>query len=150
MRTFALLLVVLAACGGDSGAPIESGSVSGSYKGTAFTPKFGFATVYQGTPLLGLATSGVGCGSENMSSPPGGHGIIISGFTYTASSFASATVQIFENAGGNYSSYGSTGTLTLTDINDTTIAGSVMFTTTNSDNETYSASGDFVIDHCPQ
>ncbi|HEY4055030.1 MAG TPA: hypothetical protein VGM39_00430 [Kofleriaceae bacterium] len=155
MRIFTLLVTVLAACGGSAGGEeLVSGGVSGAYKGSAFTPMFGYATTYkqssdtEAVSLIGLGTDGIHCGSEKSSSPPGGSGIIISNFNYVTGD-STPFVQIFRNSGG-YNSYGSTGMLKLTDVNDDTVSGTVDFDDTDAMNDTYAAHGDFVVTRCPQ
>ena len=65
------LACMLCACGGGVPAePLLSGSVTGSYEGSAFTAVNGFATVSNGTPVILMGTGNLGCGSEEANSPP--------------------------------------------------------------------------------
>lgn len=48
--------------GGSDGMALISGSVTGQYAGSPFTPAFGFAQDVEGTGLIGLAGNAIGCG----------------------------------------------------------------------------------------
>ena len=144
--------MLAAGCGGSAaGDPLLSGSVSGSYAGASFTPDFGFATIYQGTGLIGLADTSVHCGSEKSANPPAGHGVIISVPALAVGTYASTSVQVFSSPGGNYMSYGSSGDVTITAVTADSVAGTVSFTATDSQTgSAYAANGEFEVTNCPQ
>jgi len=146
------LLVLLGACGGGSsaaGEPVISSTVTASYDGHAFTPTFGFATIYKSQGLLGLADGAVHCGSETSPNPPSGSGVIMSIAALEVGSYPSAFIQIYRNT-GNYMSVGSSGDLEITSVTADSVVGSIAYTFTDpQDNTMYSASGMFEIVHCP-
>ena len=148
MSRWALLLLAIGCSSNSSpaGEPLISGTVQGSYDGNAFTPAFGFATMYQGQGLIGLADGPIHCGSEKMANPPSGSGIIIALPPLATGTYSSAFVQIFRNVGG-YQAAGSTGTVTLTAV-ASSVAGSVDFSFTDTSNATYSATGTFEVVNC--
>jgi hypothetical protein len=150
MAKFPWVVALLVACGngsGSSGDPLLSGTISGSFEGDDFTPSFGFATLYEGAPLIGLAEDDVHCGSESMNAPPRGNGVILSSFAFEVGSH-DAFVQVFRSAGGDYASHGSSGIIEITAITDESIAGTVDFDSAGDGDLTYSAHGDFQVVNC--
>src|SRR5687768_17192259 len=102
MRIGAIVVLGLAvaACGGsddDEGEPLVGGSVDGEYDGLSFTATFGFATIYQDSPILGFGDDGIHCGSEDANDPPPGHSAVVSIGAFEAGNYTNAFVQIFTN-----------------------------------------------------
>lgn len=142
-------VVLLAACGGSgsSGDALLSGEVSGEFAGEAFAPGFGFATRYEGSPLIGISEDGLGCGSEQMASPPDGRGVIVSDFTFAVGA-QDAFIRVFGRVDGNYAAFGSTGSIEITSITDDSITGTVDFDQLDDEELLYSAHGTFEIVNC--
>ena len=146
-----LILALLGACGGNSapaGDPILSGSVAGSYNGNAFTAKYGFAALYMNKAIIGFGDSAVHCGSENMSNPPPGTGVIASTDAFVVGSYPMAFFEMYRNVGG-FDLVGSDGDLEITAVDADTVAGSINYAYTDANNKMYTATGTFTVTHCP-
>ena len=142
----------LAACGtsDQAGDPLISGSVQASFDGNAFTPTFGFATIYQGQAVIGITEAPLHCGSENMSSPPSGSGLIIAlPAPFAVSQNPQGFVQVYRNAApSGYEAVGSTGTVDIVSVTSDSIAGDVAFTFTDDMSRTFTANGTFQVVNC--
>jgi len=143
-----LAFVLVCGCGSnaETGDPLISGSVQASYDGHAFTPKFGFATVYKGSGLIGLGDGPIHCGSEKLANPPSGSGVIISIPTLTAGIYSTAFVQVFRNVSG-YESVGTTSSVHVTAVT-TSVTATVNFTFIDSMARMFTASGTFEVLAC--
>ncbi len=143
--------LVLAACGGgdeDSGEPLIAGSLSGDWDGTAFTPEFGFATVYQQLSLIGLGDGPIHCGNEDDRDPPSGYSVALSMPAFAADSYTSVFVNLYRND-GEFEGVGSNqGSVTLSDVSDASIAGSVEYDYTDDDGRHFAVSGTFEVVRC--
>jgi len=153
MRILSLLVIsgVLAAgCGGDSGEPLISGSMTAEFAGTMFTPVNGFATIYQGKGLIVVGTGSVHCGSETSNSPPSGRNAIISIPALAVGSYSNVLIQVSETSGGGFHSSGSnSGSVTITSVTAETVAGTVAYEhTSSSDQKHYAINGSFETVHC--
>ena len=142
-----------AGCGGGgagTGEPLVAGSLAGIYKGQAFTPTTGIATVYMGKNLLGFGDGPINCSSPQQPNPPAG---TMAYFTLPAldtMSYSSVFVQMIQNKGGFDGIGSNTGTVALTAINDTSVAGTIDYSYTDSTTSlTYSISGSFEVARCP-
>jgi hypothetical protein len=145
-----LILLVLIGCGSSSppGEPLVSGSVSATYQGAPFMPTYGFATTYMNSGLIGFGEDKLHCGTENSPIPPSGNGVIVQLPSLAVGNYSDAFIQVFHNAGGHYTSSGSTGTVNITAV-DTTVAGMITFSFTDTDtSQTYSANGTFEVINC--
>jgi hypothetical protein len=166
MRIRGLALVVstmLAACGGDDGGedgePLVDGSIDGEYAGTSFAAEFGFAVIYRPSadaeaPILGFgdADSNVHCGSQDDTEPPSGHMAVVALDIddFAVGEYPSQFVMIYTNVDGDFHGYGTGGaSVSLTDVTDATVAGSVEWSATDEDSATYALSGSFELIRCP-
>jgi hypothetical protein len=141
----------LAACGGGEGPgePLVAGSLAGEYKGQAFVPAFGFATIYKGANLIGLGDGPLNCGSPDRPDPPSGTNGLFSLPTLEAKTYSSVVVQLLRN-NGNFEGVGSnSGTITLTAVSDTSVAGTVSYSYTDDARQTYGLTGTFEVARCP-
>lgn len=146
-------LVALAACGGGgggAGVPLVSGSLTGEYKGQAFTPAFGVATVYQGSNLIAVGDGPLNCGSAQRPDPPAGTNAIFELPAFDVGIYSSVFVDMIQNK-GNFEGAGSnSGTVNITAASATSIAGDISFSYTDSTtNQTYGLSGAFEVSRCP-
>ena len=150
--TIALSTVVaLAACGGGEGAgePLVSGSLAGEYKGQPFVPAFGFVSLYNGSNLIGLGDGPLNCGSPQRPDPPSGTNALFTLSTLEVKTYSSVLVQILQNK-GNFEGTGSnSGTITITAVSDTSVAGTVSYSYTDDESLTYGLSGSFEVARCP-
>lgn len=140
-------------CGGSSsaaGEPLLSGALAGSYDGHAFTPTFGFATVYKTDNLIGFGDGPVNCGSPAQTDPPSGNTAVVVVPAMAAGTYSSVFVQLYRNVGG-FAGVGSNGgTLTIASVTDQEVAGSITYDFTSSDGKSYSFSGSFDVTRCPK
>jgi hypothetical protein len=145
-------LVAVAACGGGGegpGDPLVSGSLTGAYKGQAFVPVNGFATVYQGSNLIGLGDGPINCSSPQRSDPPSGTNALFTMSALDVGSYGQVFVQIIQNK-GNFEGIGSnTGSITITAVTATSVAGSIAYSYTDDASLTYGLSGSFEVSRCP-
>ena len=144
-------VVALAACGGGEGAgePLVSGSLAGEYKGQPFVPAFGFATLYDGSNMIALGDGPLNCASANRPDPPGGTNALFSLPTLEVKTYSSVLVDILQNK-GNFEGTGSnSGTITITAVSDTSVAGAVSYSYTDDATQTYGLSGSFEVARCP-
>jgi hypothetical protein len=143
------LVLVFTGCGGDdAGEPLIAGDLEASYDGDAFTPAFGFATLLDGGAFIALGDGDVRCGSEQENEPPSGHTIAFGVEAFEVGSYSSVFVQMFDNVGSFEGVGSNTGTVELTAVSDTSIAGSLDFSFTDDEGRTFSASGTFEVLHC--
>jgi hypothetical protein len=146
-------LVVVASCGGGGaggpGDPLVSGSLAGEYKGQAFVPVFGFATIYQSSNLIGLGDGPLNCASPQLSDPPRGTNALFTMTALDVGSYGQVFVQILQNK-GNFEGIGSnTGSVTITAVSATSVAGSIEYRYTDDASLTYGLSGSFEVERCP-
>lgn len=150
-RGIALLVGVLAAaCGGsddEEGEPFLSGSVAGDYDGEEFTATFGFATIYQDTPIVGVSDGAFHCGSEGATDPPPGHSAVFSIDAFEVGVYSSF-VQIFTNVDGFEGVGASDGSVELTEVSAGAIAGTVEWSYTDDDDRHFGLSGSFEVLRC--
>jgi hypothetical protein len=145
-------LVAVAACGGGGegpGDPLVSGSLTGQFKGQAFVPAFGFATIYQGSNLIGLGDGPLNCSSPERSEPPSGTNALFTMSALDVGSYGQVFVQILQNK-GNFEGIGSnTGNVMITAASATSVAGSIGYSYTDAAGLTYGVTGSFEVARCP-
>jgi hypothetical protein len=143
--------LALAACGGGEGPgePLVAGSLTGEYKGAAFTPAFGFVTLYNGGNLIGLGDGPLNCASPQRQDPPSGTNALFSLSTLEVKTYSSVLVQILQNHGDFEGTGSNSGTITLTAVSDASVAGSVSYSYTDDAGQTYGLSGSFEVARCP-
>jgi hypothetical protein len=145
-------LVVFASCGGSGegpGDPLVAGALTGQYKGQAFVPAFGFATIYQGSNLIGLGDGPINCASPQRTEPPSGTNALFTMAALDVGSHGQVFVQILQNK-GRFEGIGSnTGSVTLTAVSATSVAGTIDYSYTDDAGLTYGLSGSFEVERCP-
>lgn len=147
--TFLVLAFALVGCGSPPVVPLISGSVTGSYEGTEFTADNGMAVQGSANALILLGDGNLYCGVETSDAPPTGRtaAIYFEG-QLAVGDYNSVLVRIMQNV-GSYEAFGSsTGSLTLTEVTDTVVAGEFSYSDTY-EGEEYSASGTFEVERCP-
>jgi hypothetical protein len=145
------LSVMLGACGGGSeaGEALLSGSVIGNYAGESFAPGFGFATIYEENPVIFLSDRAVNCGLTTSENPPPGMSAAIWPPSLEVGTYSSIMVELY-NARGGFESFGANkGTVQLTAVTATSVAGSVQYGYTSSEDQRYELAGDFEVARCP-
>jgi hypothetical protein len=141
---------LLVACGGDeSGEPLVSGSVKGSFDGMTFTAVNGFAAPYRGQAVIGVGDGSIRCGSENANDPPSGMSIVIAVPELAVGSFSNVLVEVYKNRGAFEGVGSNTGSLTLTSVTDASVAGMIAFSYTDMDSRVFTANGTFEVVNCP-
>jgi hypothetical protein len=146
------LLVAIAGCGGGSesaGAPLVTGTLTGDYKGHAFTPMFGFATTHSATGLIGIGNGPLNCDSPENNAPPSGINAVFSLDTLAVGSYSSVYVQLYYNVGRFEGAGSNSGSVTITSVTDGSVAGSIDYSDTASDGQPLVLSGSFEVIRCP-
>jgi hypothetical protein len=142
--------MLVAACGGGSGnagEPLLAGNIEASYDGEDFTPAFGFATGFQDGNIVALGDGPIHCGTESQNAPPPGRTIIVSLDALAEGTFTGVFVQMFRNV-DDFEGIGSDDGSVTIDLVDDTIAGTLSYAFTDTDNRTFSASGSFEVHLC--
>lgn len=155
MRTWAVT-VTLAALGvascsddGPTGLPLVTTTVTGSYAGNAFTPAFGFVTVYQGANLIAVGDGPLDCASPALPDPPAGTNAAFTVPALEPGTYGNVFVNLYRNVGG-FTGHGSNaGTVTLTAVTAAAVTGSISYSDTDDVGAVYTLSGDFEITRCP-
>ncbi len=146
--TFVSILGGAVGCGGDEGEPFLSGSMTGEYDGTSFTPEFGFATPFQSGAIIGVGDGNVACGTEDDNAPPEGRNAIISVPALEVGSYSSAFVQMFENVDSFEGVGSNSGSVEITQVTADTVTGSVDYDYTDDESRHFSLSGTFEVVNC--
>jgi len=144
--------VTLAACGGGGegvGEPLVEGTLTGEYKGQPFVPAFGFVTLYQNTNLIGLGDGPINCASPQRTEPPSGTNAMFGLPTLEVKTYSSVLVQLLQNKGSFMGIGSNSGTITLTAVSDTSVAGTISYSYTDAASQTYGLSGSFEVARCP-
>lgn len=156
MRTIGVLLMLaVAACGSDSDGSGEmalGGTLEGMVNGDNFTGKFGFAGMTNDDkPVIAIGEANLECGTDPSHDEIHGLGTIISNFEYevTTDPQDDAYVSVFRYKGSHYQLGGGTsGVFQITDMTDTTVAGTIDYDSGSDDNH-YAIHGDFIVTRCP-
>ena len=146
-------LVAVAGCGGGGGGgpgdPLLATTLTGEYKGQPFTPMFGFATLYQGSPLIGLGDGPLNCASPERPDPPPGTNALVTIPAFEAGTYSSRLVEIVQNI-TSFEGMGSNGgTVVITTVSTESVTGSVAFSYTDDQSQTYGINGTFEVARCP-
>jgi hypothetical protein len=149
--TLGMLLAAVACGGGEAGAPLVSSTLTGQFKGQPFTPRFGVATVYQGSNVIALGDGPINCGSAEQNDPPMGTTATFSVPALEVGTYPSVFVDLIRYQAGSLDGYGSSdGTLTLTAVGAPSVAGSIGYSYTDtSTGDVYDLSGSFEVSRCP-
>jgi hypothetical protein len=149
--TVATLLAGTACGGGTTGEPLVSTTLTGQFNGQAFTPAFGVATVYQGSNVIGLGDGALNCASTQQNDPPMGTSATFSVPTLEVGTYPSVFVEMVQYEARNLDGVGSSdGTVTLTAVGASSVAGTIAYSYTDSGTGgTYSLSGSFEVSRCP-
>src|SRR5688572_4787926 len=100
MRTLLVLALALSACGGsEEGMPLISGAVNGVYKGQPFQAEFGFGTLYEDVPIIGVGDGPLNCGSVNQQDPPSGTNALIAVPELAVGEYSNVLIEIMQNHG---------------------------------------------------
>jgi hypothetical protein len=146
------LCIASAACGG-GGAPSEpliATTLSGTYEGTAFSPVNGFATFYKTQNLIAFGDGPLNCDSPSATEPPSGINATFAVPDMAVGSYSSLLVMIYYNKGGHFESSGTnSGSVTITSVDDESVAGTISYSRTDSDGLTSGVSGSFEVARCP-
>ena len=130
--------------------PLVSGSLSGQYKGQAFTPMFGVETVYMQSNLIAIGDGPLNCGSANRPDPPAGTNAIFEIPVVDVGTYASVFVNLIQNKGGFDGVGSNSGTVNITAVSTASVAGDVSWSYTDSTTgDTYGLSGTFEVSRCP-
>ena len=147
---FACVLSLLG-CGGSSiePEPLIETTLEGSYDGDDFTPINGFVTTNDtGDTVIVVGTGSIGCGSESASSPPRGYTAAIGVDTLAVGIDPQVFVQMIRNV-GDYEGIGSSGgSLTISSVTETTVAGTITFSYTDAESRPFMLSGSFEASRC--
>lgn len=145
-------VLAVAGCGGggaDAGEPLVSGALTGNYKGQAFTPMFGFAATNGTSTLVAVGDGPLNCSSVAATDPPYGTNALISIPAFAVGSYSSRLVQILRNLGSFEGTGTNSGTIEITAVTADSVAGSVAYSYTDDQAQTYGLSGTFEVIRCP-
>jgi hypothetical protein len=145
------IALVFAACGGNDGEPLISGTVTGVYKGQAFTPVNGYAQLVQNQTVIALGDGPIKCGSDSSTTPVSG---ITAEFrlpaTITPQTYANVETTLSQISGTNFdATITFTGNVTLTSVTADTVAGSISYDYTDAQSQHFSTNGTFEVTRCP-
>ena len=148
------LVLVLSGCGGGDGGgegePLISGSLVGDYDGNAFSPANGFATVYNDTNLIGVGDGPIRCDSVDDNDPPSGTNVAFSVPSFEAGAYSNVFVELYRNV-GDFEGVGSNqGQVTLEEVSETSVGGSVEYDYTDDDGRHFAISGTFEVLRCTE
>jgi len=153
IATFVLgFLVAVAGCGGGGGAagePLMSGQLTGQYKGQAFTPVFGFAATQGTNSMIGVGDGPLNCASPQQPDPPYGTNALISVPAFEVGTYSSRLVQILRNLGDFEGTGSNTASVDITAVSADSVAGSVTYSYTDDQSQSYALSGTFEVIRCP-
>jgi hypothetical protein len=147
-------LVAFAACGGGggggAGVPLVSGSLTGQYKGQAFTPMFGVETLYMGRNMIAIGDGPLNCGSAQRPDPPAGTNAIFEIPSVDVGRYSAVFVDLIQNK-GSFEGVGSNGGLVnITAVSPASVAGDISWIYTDSTTgDTYGLTGNFEVSRCP-
>ena len=144
-------LFAFAGCGGGgaAGEPIMSGALTGQYAGEAFTPTFGFATLYHDTPLIGVGAGPLNCATPDQPNPPTNINAVFSLPAFEVGSYGSVIVEIYYNRGHFEGTGSNSGLVTVDAVTADSITGSVHYSYTDDESKHYSLDGTFEVMRCP-
>lgn len=150
-RSPALLIACVGAvgCGGGGGEPLVSGTITGQFADHDFTIASGFATLYDGEPIIGLGED-VDCGSPAAADPPDGYSALLRPPAFDVGSYSNVGIDFVHASSTDFSFVGSSdASLNITAATADTIAGSVSYSYTDTDGAAYHLNGTFEVVHCP-
>lgn len=144
------LSLALASCDdGTTPEPLLSTTLEGSYDGDAFSPINGFVTAgASGNSLIVVGDGPIACGSESGASPPRGYTAAFSIPTLAAGSYGSVSVQMIRNVSSYQGTGSNTGSVTITSVTDTTVAGQLSYSYTDSQSRVFTMTGSFEASRC--
>lgn len=155
MKFIAPLLMALTfvACGGDGdsdNSPLISGTVTGTFGGDTFTIRNGvLGKTSGGSNVVVLGTDDMSCASPKAPAPPEGNFASISVATLEVGTYGNVLVQVFENHDELAGKGTTAGTLTIVDLTDTTMSGTISFAATV-DGTALALNGDFEVERCAE
>jgi hypothetical protein len=145
-------LLTVANCNSSSGSdgePLISGAVTLGYADQPYTMMYGIAVDHDGAPLVGFGTDPIDCDSVNSQNPPTGTSAVVTLSSLAPGTYSNVSVELIHNTSDLEISGASTGAVTITDMSADSVAGTVTFSNTGSDNKTYDLDGMFDVHHCP-
>jgi hypothetical protein len=147
--TLVTLLAAVGCGGGDAGDALLSTTLTGQFKGQAFTPAFGVATIYRGSNVIALGDGAVTCSSVQQNDTPMGTSAKFSVPTLDVGTYSSVFVYMSRYEGRTFDLVGSSdATVTLTAVSATSVVGTITYSYMDSAGETYSLSGSFEVTRC--
>jgi hypothetical protein len=137
------------ACGGNDGdgSALLSGSVTGSFEGTAFVVQSGVLGKTNGNDVVALGTDGIDCASITASDPPKGHFASVFPHSLTVGSQSGLVVTVYSNVDSFHGTGSSAGTLNITAIDEDSITADIAYTDTVN-GKTYALNGTFQVERC--
>jgi hypothetical protein len=126
-----------------------SGSLTGSYKGQAFTPMFGFAATNGTNNLVAVGDGPLNCTAVQAPDPPYGTNALISIPAFEVGTYSSRLVQILRNLGSFEGTGTNSGSVEITAVTADSVAGSVTYSYTDDQSQTYGLAGTFEVIRCP-
>jgi len=143
---------VIAACGSgsESGEPLLSGIVTGTYGDDSFTAVNGFAYEPSDTSkVIGLGDGPLNCNSPYKTDPPSGMMGGINLPSFEVGTYSGVVVTIYTNKGSFEGKGTNAGNVEITSSAAESIAGTVAYTD-EYEGTALALNGDFEVVHCPQ
>ncbi|MDB4958465.1 MAG: hypothetical protein JWO36_6034 [Myxococcales bacterium] len=153
MRLYQIMIVASASaagCGGTTitGEPLISGSVAGSYDGSAYAIKYGVAAPRKTGFVILLGSEPINCDSLTAADPPSGDSAAISMPALDVNHYGNVGVELLHNIGSFTGTGSNSGSVEITSSNSASVAGTVSYSDTIS-TKMYSLSGTFEVLRCP-
>lgn len=136
--------------GGSDPEPLIATTLTGEYEGRTFVPTNGFAIVSEERPLIAVGDGNLHCGSAASNAPPSGTNAGFGLDAFEVGTYGSVLVQIYSNVDGFESHGSNSGTVTLTAVSAASISGTIDFSYTSDESETYAIAGSFEVARCPE
>ena len=143
--------LAFAACGSgsESGEPLLSGNVTGTYGDDTFTAVNGFAYSDSDTAhVIGLGDGPLNCSSPNKPDPPSGMMAGINLSSLEVGTYNSVLITIYRNVGGFEGKGTNSGNVEITASSAESVAGTVAYND-ESDGTTLALNGTFEVVYCP-
>lgn len=147
--TLVALLATAGCGGGDAGDALLSTTLTGQFKGQAFSPTFGVATIYKGSNVIVLGDGAVTCSSVEENDTPTGTNAKFSVPTLDVGTYSSVFVYMSQYKGRTFDLVGSSdATVTLAAVSASSVVGTITYSYTDSSGGRYGLSGTFEVKRC--
>lgn len=145
-----VLALVLTGCAVPPPEPFLGGDITGSYDGAEFAGENGFATMHEGSAIVLLGDGNLYCGAEDASDPPDGRNALLDLPAFEVGTYSNVLVRMYENIDSFEGVGTNSGSVTVTEVTETSVAGEVAFSYTDEEGRDFSLSGTFDVVRCAE